>query len=271
MRRGCVGTVGGAVLIVLCLAGPALAQGTGDWTLVGSASLDGAKIVITRDEGERIGAAWYARPVDLSRDADLRFRVFLGDKDEEGADGLTFILAAEQGGTDAGQGLGYQGIERSLAIEIDTYPNDGEHLGDDLADPAADHVTVDIDGSVDHHDSDRPLAELEDIEDGQEHVLRIQWVAAEKRLRVFIDDMETPKIEYGADVVAERLGGQSAARLGIAGSTGVATNRQYVVVQKMVVGETEGGGGQAGGSEAGGEDDGWIVCPNCGHRFKLDK
>lgn len=271
MHRSHMRVLSGALLIVLCLAGAASAQVPGDWTLVGSASRDGGKIVITPDEGEQIGAAWYSNPVDLSRDADLRFRVYLGDKDEEGADGLTFILAAERGGTDAGQGLGYQGVEKSLAIEIDTYPNDGEHLGDDLADPAADHVTVDIDGSVDHHDSDRPLAELDNIEDGQEHVLRIQWVAAEKMLRVFIDDMETPKIEYGADIVADRLGGQSAARLGVAGSTGMATNRQYFIVQKLAVGEIDGGGGQAGGGEAGGETDGWIVCPNCGHRFKLDQ
>jgi len=271
MRTGHMSALSGALLIALCSCGAAWAQDTGDWTLVGSASLDGENVVITPDEGEKIGAAWYAKPIDLSRDADLRFRVYLGDKDEEGADGLTFILAAEQGGTDSGQGLGYQGIEKSLAIEIDTYPNDGEHLGDDLADPAADHVTIDIDGSVDHHDSDRPLAELDNIEDGQEHVLRIQWVAAERTLRVFIDDMETPRIEYGADIVAEFLDGKTAARLGVAGSTGMAANRQYVIVQELTAGEAgaeEGAGGEAGGGE---EDEGWIVCPNCGHRFKPDK
>lgn len=63
-----------------------------------------------------------------------------------GGDGLAFVLLGndpKQLGS-GGSGLGYQGLTNSLAVEFDIACSSG------TGDPAAPHIAIDIDGSVNH-------------------------------------------------------------------------------------------------------------------------
>ncbi|HWI51269.1 MAG TPA: L-type lectin family protein [Symbiobacteriaceae bacterium] len=65
-----------------------------------------------------------------------------GEFDAQGADGLVFVVqtASNQYGG-AGGGLGYDGIDKSIGIEFDTWYNGG-------VDPNGNHVGIDQNGSV---------------------------------------------------------------------------------------------------------------------------
>lgn len=68
----------------------------------------------------------------------------LKESDGTGADGIAFVVqtVANNVGT-TGQGLGFEGIERSLGIEFDTWEN-----GDTVGDPNGNHAGIDINGNI---------------------------------------------------------------------------------------------------------------------------
>ncbi len=201
----------------------------GEWVLVDAAAWDGDRIVLTPDQTDVVGGAFYTATFDLEIDFDLKFQLNFGNKDEEGADGIVFVIATEDVTAQTGEGLGYQGIVPSIGIEMDTYPNDGEHLGGNLSDPLEDHLTVDLDGSADHAGSDRPMVLLPNLEDGQDHAFRVVWTADSGLLEVYLDDLQTPALEYDEDFITGSLGGNNLVRLGFTGSTGAYSNVQYVL------------------------------------------
>lgn len=93
------------------------------------------------------GAAYSTTPVTLgsgnSFSTQFQFRI----TDPGGidpADGITFVLSAGSSGLGgAGGGIGYGGVNNSVAIEFDTYQN-GEY-----GDPNDNHVGIDVDGNLD--------------------------------------------------------------------------------------------------------------------------
>jgi len=203
------------------------------WTFGGSAKWEANKIVLTPDESGMLGAAWFGTELDLAGDFDLQFRVNLGSMDEEGADGVAFVLTPEATSLEPGQGLGYTGIAPSVAVEIDTYPNDGNHLGDDFGDPLDDHLAIDVDGSANHDESGLPVVDIGNIEDGREHNFRVTWTAAEHILRVYWDNVEDPILDFSADIVHDYLDGSDKVRFGFTGSTGAFANKQYIVPVRL--------------------------------------
>ena len=66
--------------------------------------------------------------VSLGADFDLSFKIYLGNKDAGGADGMAFVLHNDSFGAAAlgngGGGLGAAAIRNGLAIQFDTYQND---------------------------------------------------------------------------------------------------------------------------------------------------
>ncbi|HYG37302.1 MAG TPA: gliding motility-associated C-terminal domain-containing protein [Cytophagales bacterium] len=119
---------------------------------------------VTQDQGDKAGAIWWPTKMDLSKDLDLHFVIYLGTKDGGGADGLSFVMHNDIRGMEAkgevGGGLyfgnhpskGPAKIEPSVAIELDTYQNAGGGGncsgvgGQD--DPAYDHTAVVYDGNI---------------------------------------------------------------------------------------------------------------------------
>jgi len=120
------------------------------FTLVGSTTNSSDYLSLTQTTGQA-GAAYYNTRIgtqlsngdNISFSSSFKFQITdpsgSSDNDGQGADGFSFILNGSDkllGG--AGGGIGYSGIDNSLAIEFDTWNNgfvdggNGNHIGINL-------------------------------------------------------------------------------------------------------------------------------------------
>ena len=92
--------------------------------LVGGATLKGTAIQLTDGGGNEARAAWYPTPVSVQNFiTDFNFQLT-----NPTADGFTFTLQNNGVGVvgEAGGGLGYQDLPKSVAVKFDLYDNAGE-------------------------------------------------------------------------------------------------------------------------------------------------
>ena len=205
------------------------ASGT-TWVLVGDAddtTVPGA-IKLTDDHEWSRGAAWAIEEIDLTKNFDISFLVYLGDDDDppyHGADGIAFAL--QNVGTDAigqyGGGFGYQTITPSIAVEIDTYYN-VEHNDPDLY-GGLDHMGIDLNGDVDHDGLQVRTFDGGNIEDMEEHWLRVVWDAQASTLHVYWEGALI--LTYSDDIVENIFDGDSTVWYGLTGATLAGYNLQY--------------------------------------------
>ncbi len=161
------------------------------------------------------GQAWYVADkvkVDEPFESDFDFRIWNGT-----ADGLVFVIQNEssmaQGGS--GAGVGYDGITRAFAIEMDIFQNAGE---------SDNHVAIHSGGAgaVSFTQSDR-LATQDppfDLNDGNVHNFRVNYL--DDTVRIYLDNSTFPLIEYGVDLNAliNSGNGDSTAWFGFTASRG---------------------------------------------------
>lgn len=128
---------------------------TAGLTLVGSAATattgDGTVLRVTPASGSQAGAAYSTSPITLGSgdtfSTQFQFR-FTQPGGWDPADGITFVLAASPTGLGAGGvGMGYQGVNNSVAIEFDTFNNAGYGLGNNDGN-SSNHVSIDTDGAL---------------------------------------------------------------------------------------------------------------------------
>ncbi len=104
---------------------------------------------LTADQPGQAGSIFSTATIDLNVPFFFSMRFNFGCKDGNGADGIVFVLAQTNTALGAGGGgLGYLGVTPSIAIEWDDYQNGG------YSDPAADHIAIMQNGSVDHGSAD---------------------------------------------------------------------------------------------------------------------
>lgn len=201
------------------------------WVPTGSAAVNGDDIVVTPAAANSAGAAWLDTPIDLSADFDITLTVNLGDRDSNGADGLSIVLQNDPAGTAAvgdtaagGEWVGIHGIYPALAIEIDTYYNGGR------GDLACDHLGIneirDAASQPEHTGAGPVCADSgnSNIEDGASHDVRMVWSSSTQTLTVFWDGVQ--RLAYTNDIATDILGGSPSAWFGVVGSTGGAYNLQ---------------------------------------------
>jgi gliding motility-associated-like protein len=198
-------------------------------TLIGDANdIGGDCFEITENINNQSGAIWSGTPIDMLEDFIVEFRGFFGTNDANGADGITFIIKNTQTPEigNSGGGMGYEGIGSSLAVEFDTWQNN------DLGDPFFDHLGIVSLGNNNHNVGTSLAGPVQasptstNIEDGVEHIIRIEWTAATTTLEVYFDC--SLRLTYTGDVVNGILGGVTQAYFGFTGSTGGAVNLQRV-------------------------------------------
>lgn len=160
VRRRCgIWSVGAAVaLAVVILAIPATAWAapiamaypsftTADaaaFDFYGNARIQGSVLRLTDGASGQGGQAFTKQTVDLgaTRSFSSHFVFLTANGSGWPADGLTFtVKRADVTTLINGGGLGYQGINPSVAVEFDTYPNGAPDLG-------WDHVGLDVNGSL---------------------------------------------------------------------------------------------------------------------------
>lgn len=194
------------------------------WLLLGTSNATARPgcIQITNGNPDRTGAAWYSQKIDLAESFDKTFRVYLGNRDA--ADGMAFVLHNAPTGTasmGAGGGwLAYRDIKPSIALEMDTWNNG---VGGGFADIPEDHIAVNENGTLDHRGY--PPIKMPNLEDGQEHVLRVIWNGPGKTLDVHWDGAEL--LLYSKDVVSKIFGGNSEVYWGLTSASGFIGNEQY--------------------------------------------
>jgi YVTN family beta-propeller protein len=198
--------------------------------LNGNAAVTGGVLVLTPNAGTQAGSAFLSNPVPVSEGTSFSSRfVFRMNGTADGADGMTFVLqgsAATALGAPGG-GLAYEGIAKSLAIELDTY------LGG--TDPDANHIGVLSNGVVSPHLGTANAAF--DLENGASHTLWVDYDGPADTLRVYLAQgvsttkPASPVLTQTALKLANLTG--PSAWIGFTGATGGSTNTHEVLAWEI--------------------------------------
>lgn len=177
---------------------------------------------LTPDVNYQRGSVWRTEKIDLTEPFDLRFDFFLGARDG-GADGIVFILQPHSD-TALGQnggGIGYEGIDTSLAVEFDTWENA-------WGDPAEDHIAIFQNGNVEHNNPDNLAGPVDmisgggNVEDSAYHRVRITWEPDNEELSVYYEgDL---RLTYSDDVIDNIFQGDPKVYWGLSSGTAMAKN-----------------------------------------------
>ena len=172
-----------------------------DWVLVdGNMSWDdNNNYFILTNNTNRDGQLWNKKKIDISKDFVISSKLYFGDRDSDGANGIAFVLHTQ--GTSAygsySSNTGYRGgnISNAFALDFDTYASSSTTL---------DYVyPVTIKNSVYNNNSDdREL--LGQIEDGEFHDVVISWDADNKDIKLTFDGIQT--LTYNIDLKSEIFG-----------------------------------------------------------------
>jgi hypothetical protein len=201
--------------------------------------IQGGCIQLTPDNPYREGIAWSSEKVDLNGFFEIQFDIYLGNKDELGADGIAFVIHDDERQFGAygtyGECLGYGRWRRnvlagnyiapSIAIEFDTYQNFTQN------DPASDHVAYLENGTNYHETYWNNNDENFNLEDDKLHDFRFRWEPGLKRISVYLDGQMV--YQGNRDLVQDIFNGNSSVIWGFTASTGRKYNLQYFCLKRM--------------------------------------
>ena len=196
-------------------------------------------IMLTPDQRYAEGIAYSTSKLDLSSYFEIEFDIYLGDKDDLGADGITFVVHNDARAYDAfgtyGEGLGYgrfnanfisgNFIAPSVAVEFDTYQNLEQN------DPTSDHVAFLINGSSYHDTYWNNQDENFDLEDDRLHNFRFSWNPESQEVIVQLDNGVVYQGTH--DLIGEVFDGTTDVIWGFTASTGMKHNLQYFCFRRI--------------------------------------
>ena len=198
------------------------------YILNGAASqIDCHCYTLTPDQFNVSGSVWNKNKIDLSETFDFYFNVYLGCSDDNGADGIAFVLqpvSTSLGST--GEGMGFSGIVPSLGITMDTYQNGNQ------SDPSFDHIALQSNGDVNHNSTNNIAGPFSasvtssNIEDCSWHILRIFWQPDIQLMEISFDG--ELRISVTQDFINTIFGGDPLVFWGFTSATGGATNLQQM-------------------------------------------
>lgn len=214
-----------------------------NYFLNGDASFSGGNCyTITSAINWQNGTVWYANQLDLSQPFDIEFSMNFGTNDGSGADGMVFVLQTV--GTSAigasGGGMGFEGFNPSFGIEFDTFENSANNGSPAVADISADHMAFLRNGNIEHTSTNNLAGPVQasatsaNIEDGQQHTVRITWNPANQFLHAYFDC--SLRLFDTVDLVNSIFSGQNLVYFGFTGSTGGLNNNQSVCLSNQILG-----------------------------------
>lgn len=224
------------ILLSMLITGRAAAQ----FELRGHADyMPSGCILLTPNERYAEGIAFSSDKLDLNDYFEIEFDIYLGDTDELGADGITFVIHNDSRGFDAfgtyGECMGYgrfnpnflsgNYIAPSIAVEFDTYHNPYQN------DPASDHVAYLENGSSYHEQHWNNEDPGFNLEDDRMHDFRFIWNPETQEIIVRLDN----KIVYQGkrDLIQDIFEGESKVIWGFTASTGMKHNLQYFCLRRI--------------------------------------
>jgi gliding motility-associated-like protein len=206
------------------------------YTLQGDAQFIGDDCYqLTEEIGNQNGAVWYADQIDLNEPFDLEFYINLGDIDQNGADGICFVLQTVGNNAlgDSGGGLGFLGFSPAFGVEFDTWQNS------QYGDPTYDHIGLISNGDVSHIGPNSYSSPVQaavgsiNIEDGEDHIARIQWDPLLQEIRVFFDCEF--RVSANVDLINQVFNGEDLVYWGFTAATGGSVNNQTVCLQENIL------------------------------------
>ena len=229
-------------LLLIVLISPCLGFGQGNFQLVGDAfgvpdvvssacnDVDTC-FTLTPNTFWQTGAVWDLQPIDLTSSFDATFCLTMGT-DDFGADGFAFVMrsltSASVGA--AGEGLAYDGILPSVAIEFDTFDNG----------PVKDDIPADHTGLYVNNNWATPeISSIQlhptsvNIEDGQYHTARIVWNASTTELTMYFDGFL--RFTSTIDLINNVFAGATQVYWGFTASTGGNHNLQQICFPKRSI------------------------------------
>jgi len=228
-------------LIIYFFLLPLLFQAQSSNTVGNATSIGDDCYLVTPSQDWQNGAVWFSDPLNLTEEFTIDLNINFGIYDSNGADGMVFVMQTV--GTNllgvSGGGLGYEGINPSLGVELDTWQNT------DMGDPIQDHISIISDGNVNHSASTNLSGPVpasssnSNIEDGQFHQFRLNWIPDINTLEVYFDcDL---RISVEVDIMNDIFDGVTQVYWGFTGSTGGSNNNQSVCLNEFTLGlpETE--------------------------------
>jgi hypothetical protein len=186
--------------------------GAAGLTLNGNAALAGAALRLTPNALNQAGSAFLSNPIVLGPNTSFSTRwVFRIHGTADGADGMTFVIQGNSpnalGGT--GSGLGYSGVARSFAVEMDNYQGVGDVNGN--------HLGILRSGNVETHVA--TWTPGWDLENEGSHTVWVDYDGPADQLRVFaaqgvvVTKPTTPvmavSLDLSAEVPAAKVGSDS--------------------------------------------------------------
>lgn len=209
------------VTTIICLS--AFSQ----YTVNGDATQDNCHCyTLTQNIGDQHGSVWNNTRINLNQSFDFSFQVKLGCVDGNGADGIAFVLqpTSTSVGTTGG-GMGYQFVAPAVGVTLDTYQNSSPDN-----DPWYDHIAIQLNGDINHNSAAclTPLTPISatsnNVEDCQNHVLRVTWDAVTKTMTVYFDNQL--RVSAVNDFTNTIFGGSPLVYWGFTGATGGLSNLQ---------------------------------------------
>mgnify|MGYP005666520263 CR=1 FL=1 len=206
-----------------------------DYILNGNAQVLGDDCFrLTNASTNQAGSIWFQNKMTLNADFTIEVNLNFGTVDDNGADGIAFVLqplCTDIGS--AGEGLGYQDITPSLAVEFDTYYNSGRNDPAPSFDRDEDHISLQKNGNPTHFTPDNltPPFTTGNIEDGDDHPTLITWNTATQTLIVTFDGVEV--VNYTGDIINEIFNGNDQVFWGFTAATGALFNNQQVCIDSI--------------------------------------
>ena len=228
-----------AILTILLVSAVLGAQA--QFITIGTAQpMDGSCIQLTPDRPYAQGIAYSTTKLDLGNYFEIQFDIYLGDKNDNGADGITFVIHNDSREYQAfggwGEGMGYgrmnpygngNNISPSVAVEFDTYQNAVQN------DPLMDHIAYLENGYSYHEYFWNGNSDQFNLEDGELHDFRFRWNPTDEEITVYLDGMVV--YQGKRDLLNDIFSGQRSVIWGFTASTGRLHNLQYFCLRRLAM------------------------------------
>ncbi len=177
---------------------------------------------LTPEVNGQAGSITITDRVDFNDSFTLSFEANLGDRDNNGADGIAIIFHDDPAGAAAvgapGNGLGARGIQNGIVLELDTYDNNNN------GDVNNDHTM--IWESDNQANALTPTVDFGNLEDGLWHPVTITWNATTNTIQYTVDGINAATLTN--DLVTNFFGGNNLVFFGFSASTGGSRNDQRI-------------------------------------------
>ncbi|MBC2100263.1 DUF5011 domain-containing protein [Listeria booriae] len=209
-----------------------------------SSSIEKNIVTITPNLSGQSGGLWSdaSNKVDLTKNFHLKADLFMGT-DSNGADGMAFVMQNDPRGNKAiagsGGSMGLYGdsyIKNALAVEIDTYINDGTEFAEKWdydVKPKNEHIAITVPGvgPIIEHNALNVLPNGTYFEDSEFHEVSFDWNAATKTLSY---NYRGYTGSYQVQSLQDTFGGNEVF-FGFVGSTGQRSNLQQLKITELQI------------------------------------